>query len=296
MRGYNYFGDEMKAHFGHKVYKLSLESGFTCPVRDGSKGTEGCYYCGDTGAHYVRPHYDTSADWSIKAQVRHGKEFLYTWYQAKKFIAYFQSHTSTYGDIAMLKQMLADSIEDPDVVGLSLSTRPDCLSDDILDVLGEFMLDKYHWLELGLETSHNSTLNAVGRGHTYEDFLDAYARAKARGFRICVHVILGLPGETEEMMMETIDRIIDLKVDGVKFHHLHILKNSVFEKWYADGKIKLFTKEEYFDLLLKILKKLPKNIVIHRLFGDAPKDLLIAPTWILNKGEVLRDFDRLVGN
>jgi uncharacterized protein len=289
-RNYNYFGDELKRVFGEKVYKISLDSGFTCPTRDGLKGMGGCYFCGSTGSHFVAKDKPKS----IAEQIQEGKKFLSARYKVKKFLAYFQSFTPTYGPIKILEKNLADAISDPDIVGLNLCTRPDCLQDEYLELLARFMLDKYHWLEIGLESGDNEVLNRVGRGHSYEDFEDAYRRAKKLGFRICVHIIIGLPGETREMVLDTCKRLIDLEIDGIKLHNLHIVRNSRFEKEYEKGEIKLVTLEEYASQVSEIVSMLPKSVVIHRLMGDAPKDHLIAPAWCKEKQVALNFIEKSI--
>lgn len=276
---YNYFGNELRAIFKENIYKISLETGFTCPTRDGTKGNKGCHYCGATGSHFV----NINKNIPIIEQVKNGKRFMSSRYRAKKFIAYFQSFTSTYGDLEILKKHLQDAIKDESIVGLDLSTRPDCLSEEVLDVITPIMKGLYHWLEIGLESSHDKTLASINRGHSMQDFEDAYLRCKKRGLRVCVHVILGLPGETEEMMMQTVTRLIALNIDGIKFHNLHIVKNSVFEQEYKAGNINLFSLEEYTHILANIIAILPEEIIVHRLAGDAPKDHLIAPDWTFLK-------------
>ncbi|MFC1770684.1 TIGR01212 family radical SAM protein [Candidatus Margulisiibacteriota bacterium] len=274
---------DLRQHFNQKVYKISLDTGSTCPTRDGTKGSKGCFYCGGTGSHFANP----IGGLSITEQLEKGKAFLSKRYKVDKFIAYFQSYTSTYTQVEVLESKLQEAIAVSDIVGLSLATRPDCLADDCLKMLSKYMLSRYHWLELGLESGHNLTLEKIGRGHTYEDFLDTYRRAKVLGFRICVHIILGLPGETEEMMLDTVKRLVELEVDGLKFHNLHIVKNSVYEEEYKKGNIKLYSMVEYKDLLLKIAPLLNKKIVVHRLMGDAPASELVAPDWVLDKQRAL---------
>jgi len=285
MTNYIEFGHELRQVFGEKVYKISLDSGFTCPTRDGTKGWGGCFYCGDTGSHYVRP----SKAQSITDQIQRGKQLLAKKFKVHKFIAYFQSFTSTYGPPDELAEKLEQAVADPDIVGIHIATRPDCLSTPILELLSRYMLDRYHWLEIGLESSHNQTLAAIGRKHSANDFEDSVRRAKKMGFRICAHVILGLPNETEAMQLETMQYLAKLDIDGIKFHNLHIVKNSVFEKWHIQNKIPLYTLDDYKRLLAKCIVQLPPTIVIHRLMGDAPPDILIAPDWVCEKQVAVRE-------
>ncbi|MGE4170174.1 MAG: TIGR01212 family radical SAM protein [Candidatus Margulisiibacteriota bacterium] len=287
---YYYLGDELRETFGQKVYKISLDSGFTCPTRDGSKGTKGCFYCGQTGSHYSNAVYTRT----VATQIEEGKSFMRNRHGADKFIAYFQSYTSTYGDVSLLKAKLGEALEDPDIVGLNLSTRPDCLDDERLAILAEHMLDKYHWLELGLESGHDSVLKRCGRGHGYAEFETTFKQAKARGFRICVHLILGLPGETDEMAIDTMKRLADLGIDGIKLHNLHIIKNSVFELEYKLNRIPLMSLPEYCDLVGRILPQIPENVVIHRLTGEAPPNLMLAPDWSFNKAKAMNALDTFI--
>lgn len=279
---YTSLKDDLKLHFKENIYKIALDTNTTCPTRNGTKGTTGCFYCSDLGSYYVKKQ-----NLSIKEQIKRGKISLQKRYKAQKFLAYFQSYTPTYLDPKILQNQYEEALSDPDIVGLCVCTRPDCLSNEILQILAKAMLGHYHWLELGLQTSHNQTLEAIGRGHTYEDFLNTYHKAKKIGFRVSVHLILGLPGETDDMILETISKLIKLNVDGLKFHQLHILKNSVFESWYHQQKIKVYSLEEYQTLIGKILPLIPPKIVIHRLIGEAPSPLLIAPTWSKNKAGAL---------
>lgn len=291
---YTSLNQDLRAFFHQKIYKIALDSGLSCPTRDGTKGTKGCYYCADEGAFYI----PKSKNKPILEQIQTTKS-LFTQKKAPcQFLAYFQSYTATYADVTRLEPLFRSVFQDPDIVGICIGTRPDCLPDTVLDLFQEIITHpagtptKYHWLEIGLQSSHNQTLERIGRGHTYADFLDAYSRAKVRGLRVCVHIILGLPDETVEMMRITVQRLVDLGVDGIKFHHLHILKNSVFETWYADGNLSLYTLDEYQKLLGILLPFIPVKTIIHRLIGDAPKDLLIAPIWSRNKLRALQSIER----
>ncbi len=283
---YTTLNDDLKKNFPEKIYKISLDTHFTCPTRDGTKGTKGCFYCGSTGSHFV----NTNQIISLKEQIDLAKARIkQNWKNPGKFLAYFQSYTPTYRSIEEIRNNFEIVFSDPEIVACNIATRPDTLDDLKIALLSDFLVKKYHWVELGLESSHDQTLKKVGRGHTYQDFLDAYYKLKTAGLRVVVHLILGLPGETEDMILETIKRLIELKVDGLKLHNLHIVKNSVFANWYKQNKIKLYSYEEYLELLVKILSIIPKEVVIHRLVGDAPKEYLIAPDWVRNKLKFLND-------
>lgn len=287
-RTYHYLGDALRIHFGGPIYKVSLNTGFLCPNRDGTKGKTGCYYCGE-GSHFVDPvhHHLVSPEERMARQLEYGKLFFNKRYGVNRFIAYFQAYTSTYGPLDQLEAMLKAVTSDPTIVGIHLSTRPDCLSDAVLRVLKKYMLGQYHCLELGLESCHDSTLDLIHRGHHYVDFVSTLKRVQNAGFQCAAHVILGLPNETEEMMCETIDRLVALKINGIKFHQLHVVKNSVFETWYQEGRLPLLDRESYARLLATLLVRIPWQIVIHRLLGDAPKQFMVAPDWCFEKSKSL---------
>lgn len=277
---------ELRQIFGEKVYKLPLHTGFSCPTRDGSKGAQGCHYCGATGSYFSTAA-EQAAFPSVSEQLRASKEFLERKCRARKYLAYFQAYTSTYGDVAQLEQMCAEAVAAPYIVGLSLATRPDCLSPAVLTVLAKVMRPRYHWLEIGAETTHAQTLAAIGRGHTYQDFVSACQRAQAEGLRVCAHLIFGLPGETEAMMLESVERLLALGVAGFKFHNLHVVKNSVFAQEYVAGRLPLWELPEYAALLVKVCALLPAEVIVHRLMGDAPASQLIAPEWCRQKSLAL---------
>ncbi len=221
-KNFNYLGDVLRDLFKEKVYKISLDAGFTCPNRDGTKSIGGCIYCNETGSASL----GVEKKLSIKEQIEKGKEHLYKKYKAKKFLAYFQPFSNTYANVDYLKKIYYQALEDKDIVGISISTRPDTLDEDKLDLIKELSNKTYTWLELGLQSIHNKTLKYINRQDTFENFLNIYQKAKQKNIQTCVHIILGLPFETEQEMMQTIDKLIELKVDGIKFHVLHVLKNT----------------------------------------------------------------------
>ena len=286
-QNYNYIGDEIRQYFGERVYKISLDAGCSCPNRDGTKGTKGCFYCGETGAHYI----EAEKKLSITEQIQRAKA-KFKRHNIHKFIVYFQSFTSTYGDIKYLEKVYEEALQGDDIVGFNICTRPDCFGDDVLDLLARIMKPRYHWLELGLESGHDLTLQKIGRGHDYQAFEEAYFRAKAKGLRICVHLILGLPGETEEMMLATVDKMNELQVDGIKFHNLYVVKNSVFEQMYRKDEIELMALYEYAELIGKVVSRLDPKIVIHRLAADAPGNILVAPSWAEKRGYALNSIEQ----
>jgi radical SAM protein (TIGR01212 family) len=250
-------------------------------------GTDGCLYCyGDrTDQHLV----DIS---SIKAQIDAGKTALAKRYNAHTFLAYFQSFTNTYAEPDVLEALYQAALEEDGIVGLSIGTRPDCVGEPVLDVIEKFSQRSYLWVEYGLQSVHNKMLRVIHRGHGFADFLDAVVRTKRRqGIRICVHVILGLPGETKADMVETARTLSGLHIDGVKIHSAHVLKGTGLERMYLNGEYHPPERVEYVELVCDFLEHLSPEIIIHRLVGDAPRSRYVAPQWCLNKSEALRAID-----
>lgn len=283
---YNSLNQFLRNLFGEKVKKIPLDAGLTCPNRDGSKGYGGCIYCDSRGSGT-----GLAKSLSIREQI----EFFLKKFQVKgykKFIAYFQSYTNTYGDLHYLKSLYETIFDYREIVGLAIGTRPDCISEEVLEVLESIREKGYYiWIELGLQSIHNETLRKINRGHTYEDFLSAFELLQKRGFPVCVHVIFGLPGEDEEMMLETIKTLSKLKPQGIKFHALYILENTALAELYRRGDLKPLELDTYCALVGKSLSILPPNVVIHRLTSDPPKEGLLAPTWLLDKNKVIKGIE-----
>lgn len=286
---YNALSDHLKSRFGQKVFKVTINAGFTCPNRDGTKGYGGCVYCESST---LVPK-DFNGDIDVKGQLLAGIERVRKRHKADKFIAYFQINTNTHAPIEYLEKIYAEAMH-PDVVGIAVSTRPDCVDERVLDIFDEIRKEKHLWLELGLQSSNDMTLERINRGHTSAEFEDAVRRAKTRGIDVCAHVILGLPGESMADMLETIRFISSLKVWGVKFHQLQVLKGTALEDMYQKGEVKVLGLEEYSDLVIKCLELLPPEVVIHRLSGDVPKRYLIAPEWGSNKFIIAERIVRLM--
>ena len=278
---YRAFSDFLKQTLGEKVYKISIHAGFTCPNRDGTLGTGGCIYCNNQG---FSPN-TRRARMSVREQVDTGISYIEKRYKAKKYIAYFQAYTNTYGPYEQLKAAYDEALERPDVVGLSVGTRPDCLEDDVLELLAGYAAGGRHvWIELGLQSMHDATLDRINRHHTVADFTEAVRRIKAHpGLHICAHVILGLPGETREMMLQSASFLSDLGVHGVKIHLLHILRDTPLEQLYNQGKVPIFNRGEYVSLVCDYLELLDPRMVIQRLTADGPSSILIAPQWAMEK-------------
>ncbi|MEJ2744334.1 MAG: TIGR01212 family radical SAM protein [bacterium] len=280
---YRRYSTYLRQKFGCRVYRIPIDAGFTCPTRDGTISRGGCAYCDPKGSA------STVSDkkLGVREQMLKGMEAARKRYKAEKFIAYFQAFTNTYAPIDRLKQLYNEATSLPGVVGLSIGTRPDCVPDEALDLIASFTPRLETWVEYGLQSAHDSTLTAIGRGHTVAQFSDAVRRTTQRGIKACAHVILGLPGETGEMMKETARFVAALPVGGVKIHLFHILKNSLFEAPYREGKITLLSQEEYVTVVCDFIELLPPEVVIQRLTGEAPRANLVAPLWALDKHTVL---------
>ncbi|NVN98519.1 MAG: TIGR01212 family radical SAM protein [Geobacteraceae bacterium] len=283
---YNPFSEELKRQFGCRVHRISIDGGFTCPNRDGSVGTAGCIFCSDRGSG----SFGIARGMSIAGQLEHGKEVMTRKYKSKKFIAYFQPYSNTYAPVERLRELYDEALSVPEVVGLIVGTRPDCLPPETLDLLKEYDKKTYFWLELGLQSPHDRTLERIGRGHDFGAFRAAVESVKSRGIRLCVHVILGLPGESREEMLQTPAILNDLGVDGVKIHLLHVNRDTRLAGLYEKGEICLPEKAEYVELVCDFLERLKPEIFIQRLTGDGGKDL-IAPRWSAAKFEVLNTID-----
>ena len=265
--------------FGARVYKIGLRLEFTCPNRDGTVAVGGCIYC-NNASH-------TPADYrprtSVTAQLEQGARAVQRRHKAEKFIAYFQSYTNTYDSVMKLEKLYREALDFPEVVGLAIATRPDCLPNETLDLIGDLSKHTYLWLELGLESMHDRTLEWVNRGHGLRDYIDAVERAKNRGLRVCTHIILGFPGETRHDMLQTPALFNRLGIDGVKLHNLHVIKNTALEKLYHRGQVPLFSRDQYVELVIDFLEMLNPDIVVHRLSGETYRAITVAPDWSVDK-------------
>ena len=275
--------------FGEKVYKLALDGGMTCPNRDGTLDTRGCIFCSAGGSG----DFAEGRCGSIPAQIARAKERIRGKTGAEKFIAYFQSYTNTYAPVETLERLFTEAISEPSVAALSIGTRPDCLPEEVVALLGRLSRIKPVWVELGLQTIHPETARYIRRGYGLEAYEDALARLRAAGITVIVHVILGLPGESREMMLETVDYLAgEHRPDGVKLQLLHVLEGTDLAADFRAGKFCCMEMEAYFDLLFECLQRLPPDMVIHRLTGDGPKKSLLAPLWTGDKKRVLNALNR----
>ena len=276
----------LKTTYGEKLYKISLDGGMTCPNRDGTVGTGGCTFCSQGGSGEFAVGRTGYPD--VWEQIEQAKTRVHRKISGEgKYIAYFQSYTNTYAPVDYLRTLFERAITHPDIVALSVGTRPDCLGDEVVALLKELNRQKPVWVELGLQTIHEKTAERIHRGYRLEVFEDAYRRLKEAGLTVVVHVILGLPGETKEEMLETVDYLGKIPVDGIKLQLLHILKGSQMATEYEKNPFSLMELEEYLDLILTCVARLPQSVVIHRLSGDGAKALLIGPAWSANKKLVL---------
>ncbi len=274
--------------FGCNVYKLPIDAGFTCPNRDGSVSTGGCIYCDGRGSRLRQ----SGTLPSVSEQIQRGKTYYAKHRQAKKFIAYFQTFTNTYGSIDHLRRLYDEALAEEDVIGLSVGTRPDCVPDDVIGLLEEYTKHFHIWLELGLQSVHDKTLRFINRGHAADIFLDAVRRASGGKLHICTHIIVGLPGETREEIIETARVLATLPVHGIKIHALLALRGTQMGDLYEQGKITLMEKDDYVQSVCDILEILPSEMVIQRLTADGYRDIFLAPPWAINKMDVLNAIDR----
>ncbi len=285
---YYSYNEYMTGRFGEKVYKLSLDVGMTCPNRDGTVGTGGCIFCSEGGSGDFAQRKAQSIDRQIEAAQKQvaGK------FKGDRFVAYFQSYTNTYAPVNCLRELFEGAVRNPKIVALSIGTRPDCLGEDVFELLKEINKIKPVFVELGLQTIHESTAQLINRCYSLPVFDEAVKNLKRAGINVAVHLILGLPHETKEMMLESVKYVVNSNVDGIKLQLLHVLKGTRLEQMYLDGEFKALEKDEYVELVCECLKIIPNNIVIHRLTGDAPKNLLVAPLWSADKKSVLNSINR----
>lgn len=273
----------LKDTFGEKVYKIALDGGFTCPNRDGTLGTGGCIFCSGAGSG----DFAENRMLSITEQIEQGKKRIQRKIQNGKYIAYFQAFSNTYAPVRQLAKLYDEAATHPDVVAVSVATRPDCLPEEVIKLLCEVNQRKPVWVELGLQTIHEETARYIRRGYSLSVFDEAVKRLKSEGIAVIPHVILGLPGESREQMLETVDYIGKSGVDGIKLQLLHVIRGTDLEKEYLAGTFEVLTMEEYVELVADCIAKLPENMVIHRMTGDGDKRTLVAPLWSGDKKRVL---------
>lgn len=277
----------LRDEFGQKVYKVALDAGFDCPNRDGTVAFGGCTFCsaagsGDFAGDRVDP---------IPVQFEKIKAKMQNKWKDGKTMAYFQAYTNTHAPLPVLKEKFEAALQCEGVMGLSIATRPDCLPDDVVEYLADLNERTYLWIELGLQTVHEKTANLINRAHDYETYVKGVEKLRKHGIRVCTHIINGLPLETYNMMMETAKEVAKLDVQGIKIHLLHLLKGTPMVKQYEKGMLQFLEREEYINLVADQLEVLPPDMIIHRITGDGPIDLMIGPMWSVNKWEVLNGID-----
>lgn len=284
IRRYYKFSEYLRKRFGVRVYKVSIDAGFSCPNRDGSKSKDGCIYCDNRGFSLN----SRSAPLPIEEQIAKGIEFGKRRFKAEKFIVYFQAYTNTYASLEVLKRKYDTIREFEDVVGISIGTRPDCINGKILDLIESYASDYEVWIEYGLQTTHDETLEFINRGHVYKNFLEAVNLTRERkNIKICVHVIIGLPRETKGDILKTAEVLGRLRLDGIKIHPIHIIKGTKLEEIYKKEQYKPLELDAYVNLAVGFLEYLCADTVIQRITADCPRELLIAPMWILDKNKAL---------
>ena len=273
----------LRERFGEKVYKVTLNGGMSCPNRDGTLGTRGCIFCSEGGSGDFAADVSLSVTEQIESQIAllSGKRPI------QKYIAYFQAYTNTYAPVEYLRKIFKEAMSHPRIVALSVGTRPDCLGEEVLDLLEELNRIKPVWIELGLQTIHEKTAQYIRRGYRLSCFDQALENLRKRNIEVIVHTILGLPGESREEILETMRYLNKKDIQGIKLQLLHVLKGTDLAYDYLAGRFQVYEREEYLDLLIECLENLDPEIVIHRITGDGPKDLLIAPLWASRKREVL---------
>ncbi|SHI08414.1 hypothetical protein SAMN02745196_02739 [Clostridium collagenovorans DSM 3089] len=285
----NYF---LRNKFGDKVFKISLDAGFSCPNRDGKVSKGGCIFCSERGSG----DFAGDRNFSIGSQFLDIKNMMNKKWKGDKYIAYFQAYTNTYAPVEVLREKYDEAVKEEGVVALAIATRPDCLDEDVLDLLEEYSKKLYVWVELGLQTSNDTTGRLINRGYDTETFTEAVKNLRARNIDVVGHCIFGLPGEEKKEMLDTIDYLAHVGAQGIKMHLLHLMEDTPMVNLYNSGKLKFMSQDEYVDLICEAVTRLPEDMVIHRLTGDAPRSLLIGPMWSLKKWEVLNAIDDKMKN
>ncbi len=282
------FGRAMREKYGYKVHKLAIDAQFTCPNRDGTKGIGGCTFCNNVS---FSPNARKPP--AVEQQIEAGRKVILKRTGAKHYLAYFQAYTNTYADIQYLKALYDKALSHPDVIGLSIGTRPDCVPDAVLRLLAEYQQQGYEiWLELGLQSSFDATLKEVNRGHGYAEYLDAIERAHQYNLQVCSHLIVGLPLETAQHSLISMHRVLASQPAGIKIHPLHIVKGTQLGRQLKQGRYQPLTMDEYVDTVVEMVKMAPEDMIFHRLTGTAAEAILLAPNWCSKKWQVLNEITR----
>lgn len=286
---YNHFGSYLKARLGFPAHKITIDAGFTCPNRDGMVGYGGCVYCDNRAFNInVRRKLKKSPREQIAEGIAHVKEK----FGVDKIIAYYQAYSNTYGDVSCLKKRYDEIRDFPEIIGLAIGTRPDCVDPEKLNLIESYSKDYMVWIEYGLQSANEETLKRINRGHTVGQFLEAVEMARGRKVSICVHLILGLPGEDYSAMMKTADLLAGLPIAGVKLHNQCVVKGTVLEKMYDQGKYRPLTLEEYVKTAVDFLEMIPPEVTVQRLTADVPDEIFVAPSWAKNRRKIMAEIDR----
>lgn len=283
----NTYGQDLLRRYGERVHKIALQAGFTCPNRDGSKGRGGCSFCNNASFNPAGRRTPP-----IHEQIASGRDVIRRRTGALRYIAYFQAYTNTYADLARLRDQYEQALREPDVIGLSVGTRPDCVPAEVLDLLCGYRDRGYEvWLELGLQSAFDATLERVNRGHGFAEYRDTLLAARRRGLPVCTHLIIGLPGEDGHHARETLARVLDLGVDGLKLHPLHVVKGTLLANQWRRGQYRPLAFEHYIDIACELIRNTPDEVVFHRVTATAPRELLLAPDWCHRKWIVLNGIE-----
>ena len=279
----NTFGRAMLQRYGERIHKIAIDASFTCPNRDGSKGRGGCSFCNNVS---FSPNGRTPP--AITQQLAAGRRVIRRRTGARKYLAYFQAYTNTYADISRLRQLYDEALAEADVIGLAVGTRPDCVPAEVLDLLASYRQRGYEvWLELGLQSAFDATLQRVNRGHGFAEYRTTLLQARRRGLQVCTHLILGLPGEHEAHYRETLQRVLELGVDGLKLHPLHVVKGTRLANEWRRGEYRPLALDDYVSAATQLILQTPKEVIYHRVTGTASRSILLAPDWCSQKWRVL---------
>jgi radical SAM protein (TIGR01212 family) len=295
----NTFGTDLLRRYGRRVHKLAIHAGFTCPNRDGSKGRGGCSFCNNVS---FSPNADPRSqligsaarepELSVAEQIAAGRQVLRRRTGAERFFAYFQAYTNTYDEISRLSALYRQALDEPDVIGLSVGTRPDCVPDAVLDLLAGYRAEGHEiWLELGLQSAFDSTLARVNRGHSFADYRRTVRAARLRGIPVCTHLIIGLPGEGRDAALETLARVIALGTDGLKLHPLHVVRHTLLAHQWRRGGYRPLALDDYIEIAADLIERTPEQVLYHRVTGTAQREILLAPDWCSKKWIVLNGIE-----
>jgi hypothetical protein len=291
----NTLGVDLARRYGHRVHKLAIHAGFTCPNRDGSKGRGGCSFCNNVSfnpSEAAATQRSRGAAATVAEQIEAGRQVVRRRTGATGFLAYFQAYTNTYDDVSRLGRLYREALDEPDVVGLAIGTRPDCVPDSVLDLLAAYRAEgREVWLELGLQSAFDATLERVNRGHGFAEYRRAVRAARLRGIPVCTHLIIGLPGEGRDAALETLARVLALGTDGLKLHPLHVVQRTLLAHQWRRGDYRPLALDEYIEIAADLIERTPPEVLYHRVTGTAQRDILLAPEWCSKKWIVLNGIE-----